>query len=111
MVPKMTEIAGAQGSESARQLLASQHNAESTKAMVEADTREVHTKKDVQAVTMRTDRERDADARDGGGKRGKGKNGGLDAARKPGAEMKPGDAEKPKGMGEEGHGSFIDIRL
>jgi len=104
MVPKMTEIAGAQGSESARQLVASQHAADSSKAMVDADTREVHTKKDVQAVTMRTDRERDAEGRDrrgkkrgagGGGQRGGGA--GADKAR----EARTGEVQ----------GSFIDVRL
>ena len=66
MVPKMTELARTQNSENARHLLASQHGAESTKAMVAADTREVHAKKDAQRAGLRV--------RDEGG--GRGGNGG-----------------------------------
>jgi len=97
MVPKMTEIAAAQGSESSRQLQTSQQNAENTRAMVEADTREVHAKKDVLTVNMRTDREREREEERRGGR---GKRRGAAQSGKSGPQA-----------GVNGQGSHIDIKL
>ena len=64
-IPKMTEIASLQGSESAKRLQSSQQSEESTNAMVAADTREVHAKKNVQSVNMRAERDKDPPDRRG----------------------------------------------
>ena len=52
MLPQLTEAARAHGSDMERQLLASQRGEINAKHMVEADTKEVHSKKTVQKVTM-----------------------------------------------------------
>lgn len=78
IVPKMTEVARSQNSESARQLVAAQRGADGARAMVEADTREVHSKKNAQETGLKVRRERDGDGGRGGkgGKNGKGGKGG-----------------------------------
>lgn len=112
MVPKMTEIAGSQGSESARRLVAAQHGSESARVMVEADTREVHTKKNAQEVIMRVNRERDGDGRGGHGKKrgghgdgGKNRNGA--GVKNPGEGFDSGDKNTAGGQARRS----IDIRL
>ena len=107
-VPKTTEIASLQGSESARQLLASQHSADSTKAMVQADTREVHSKKDVQAVAMRVNRENEKNERERDGKRRR--RGGSGAGPRGGGALP--DSEREDGrFGHINGSSHIDIKL
>ena len=105
IAPRATEVASLQGSESARQLTAAQHSAESAKAMVDADTREVHSKKTVQAVTMRTDREREKDGRGkGGNRRGRSSSGRQFSGGTEGANIKD---DGPDANGNR----HIDIRL
>jgi len=102
IAPRATEAASLQGSESARQLTAAQHSAESTRAMVDADTREVHAKKTIQPVNMRVDREPEKDGRGGSGNR-RGRGSGGNRGRR-GADI--------KGDGQAGAGNqHIDIRL
>jgi len=71
IVPKMTEVAGLQGSENARQMMAAQKSRDSTRAMVEADAREVRAKKDAQAVVMRAGKDREGSGGGARGRRGK----------------------------------------
>ena len=52
MLPKMTEIAVAQGSESQRQLAASQRSKDRSQSLAEASTREVHAKENVRRVSF-----------------------------------------------------------
>jgi len=105
IVPKMTEIASAQGSESARQLQASQQNADSARAMVHADVREVHAQKNAQAVTMRTDREREGDGGYGRGGRRGGKRGGA------GRGASQGGGANQQADRDGNRRTHIDIRL
>ena len=108
IVPKTTEIASLQGSENARQLLASQHSADSTKAMVQADTREVHSKKDVQAVAMRVNRDNEKNERERNGKRRR--RGGTGANSPGGGTF--GDADiNNKNLEHINGSSHIDIKL
>jgi len=65
MMPKLTEIASAHGNEGSRQILATQHGADRAREMVDSEMREVRAKQDVQAVNMRTDKERDANGQSG----------------------------------------------
>ena len=115
MVPKMTEIAGAQGSESARQLLAARREADSVKAMVEADTREVHTKKNAGEVTLRVNGEEDGRAGERGQGRGRGwrkdERGGDSARNTAGTGRETGGDNAGATRSGVPQGSFIDIRL
>ena len=71
MIPKMPEVAKLQGSDAARQHLASQQGVQDTKQMVEADVKGVYKKKDVQKVTPVDEEDREEHA---GGSGHKGKN-------------------------------------
>lgn len=107
IVPKMTEVARVHNSESSRQLLTAQQGAESTKAMVDADLREVRTKKDAQNVAARVKRgneeEKRRDRRRGGGGNGGGQGSGA-----AGGDAKGGGES---GAGGAGRAASIDIRL
>ena len=53
MLPKLYEVARVQGTDLERQALASQRGEIDVKAMVDADIKEVHAKKDAQKVNFR----------------------------------------------------------
>ena len=110
-IPKMTEIASLQGSESTKRLLSLQQSAQSTKAMVDADTREVHAKKNVQSVNLRVNRDKEQAGRDGRGGRG-GRKGQRGAGAGAGAGVgKESKGDKLAGPASNGGLSQFDIKL
>ena len=103
-IPKMTEIASLQGSESARRLLSSQQSEDSTRAMVAADTQEVHSKKNIQTVNMRADRDREAAERESRKRRRTIRRRGANAGAGP-------DGDKSAGQFADDTTPSFDIRL
>ena len=116
MTQKATEVARIAGGDNARQFAVSQHGADRTKAMAEADTREVHSKKDAQNVSVRVKRDGEKDARDKRRRRGGGGSATRGSATSGTVKSGTGDFG---GVGGEGtgtgaygeHPGHIDIRL
>ena len=104
MLPKMSEIAMAQGSESQRQLAASQRSMERTRTMVNAATREVRSKDNIQRVTF-AEHDKPEDGRGRGGRGGRGARGSQ------GTYGKGGKREASDGEGQRQDRPSIDVKL
>ena len=98
MLPKMSEVIKSQGTDTERQLQASQRGEIDARYMVDADLKEVHTKKNAQKVVSRDkkeDEERKKKKNSQQGRSGDGKN----------------QANKNLTDGDPARSQFIDIKL